>query len=322
MQIEQVIGSVNGNTAAQAIQLRMRSSGQNLVSSTSLWAADAAGGNRVLLLNIASDVAVSTSGSHILLATSAFTTAMQATQPSFAPDFTLATPIPASYLAAGRLTFEVDGGTVATPGTIYWSLSWGGANYTGPNTGDLTNDANANFGPPFADPLPSSGAQGIHFTGAATAASTSNLADYALTANPATVIKNNGGSFTLPVALTALQAWRQTYFGTTANAGNAADDFDFDKDGLVNLLEFGFGLDPTKGNSVQLPQGQVSGSNFTISFTQPAEVSGITYGAESSATLQAGSWTPVADTGSGNQHVFSIATTAVEGFIRLKVTAP
>ena len=320
MQIEQVIGSLNGNPAAQAIQLRMRSGSQNLVSFTSLWAADAAGANRILLLNIPSDVTVATSGSRILLATAAFTTAMQATQASFTPDFTLATPIPASYLAAGRLTFEQDGGTAAVPGTIYWSLSWGGANYTGSNAGEITNDSNGNFGPPFGSALPASGAQGIQFTGAATALSSTNQADYSFTANPATVVKNSAASFTLPVALTALQAWRQTHFGTTANSGNAADDFDFDKDGLVNLLEFGFGLDPTKGNSVQIPQGQVSASNFTVSFTQPAGVSGITYAAESSATLEVGSWTPVADTGSGGQHVFSIARTT-KGFIRLKVTA-
>ena len=44
-------------------------------------------------------------------------------------------PIPATYLAAGSLTFEDDFGT------ILWRLSWGGPAYTGPNTGALTNDA-------------------------------------------------------------------------------------------------------------------------------------------------------------------------------------
>lgn len=321
MQIEQVIGSVNGNTGAQAVQLRMRSAGQNLVSQASLWAANASGGSRVLLLNIPSDVAVSASGSRILLATSAFTTAMQATQPSFTPDFTLATPIPASYLAAGRVTFEQDGGTVATPGTILWSLSWGGSGYTGSNLGSTTNDADGNFGPPFGSALPGTGGKGILFSGVATAASTTNLANYAFSADPATVTKNNGTSFTLPASLTALQQWRQTFFGTTANSGNAADDFDFDKDGLVNLLEYGFGLDPTKGSSALIPQGVVSGSDFTVSFTQPAGVSGVTYAAESSTTLQGPSWTPVTDTGSSSQHVFSIARTT-KGFIRLKVTSP
>lgn len=321
IQIEQVIGSLNGNPAAQAVQLRMRSASQNLVSATSIWAADAAGTNRVLLLNIPANVTGSASGARILLATPAFTTAMQVTQPTFTPDFTLATAIPASYLAAGRLTFELDGGTVATPSTIYWSLSWGGGSYTGSNAGDLTNDANGNFGPPFGSALPGTGAQGIRFTGAASTGSSTNLADYALTSNPATVVKNNNASFTLPLQ-TALEAWRQTHFGTTANSGNAADDFDFDKDGLVNLLEFGFGLDPTKGSSAQVPQGQRSGGNFVISFAQPAGVSGITYAAEQSDTLQPGSWTPVSDTGTAGQHSFSVSGISTRFYMRLKVTNP
>lgn len=322
MKVEQVVGSLNGNPAAQAIQLQMRAPGQGVVSGTKVWAADATGSNRVLLLTFPTNVTNSASGARILLTTSAFTSAMQVSQPTFTPDFTLATPMPASYLAAGRVTFEDSLGSVGTPGTIFWSLSWGGAAYTGSNTGSTTNDSNGNFGPPFASSLPSSGAQGIRFTGAATAPSTTNLADYALTANPATVTKNSGASFVLPLVLTALETWRQTHFGTTANSGDAADDLDFDKDGLVNLLEFGFGLNPKQNSAAQVPQGQMSGGNFTIAFTQPAGVSGITYGAEMSATLLAGSWTPVADTGSGNQHTFSVPGNATKSFVRLKVTSP
>ena len=320
MQVEQVIGSLNGNPAAQAVQLRMRSAGENLVSNAKLWASDATGSNRVLLLDITANVTASTLGSRVLLATSAFTSAVQAASPTFTPDFTLATPIPASYLAAGRITYENNAGTASTAGTIYWSLAWGGAGYTGSNAGSNLNDGDGNYGPPFAASLPTSGAQGILFTGAANAPSTSNAADYALSANPATVVRNNGNSFLLPL-LTPIEAWRQTNFGTTANSGNAADDFDFDKDGLVNLIEFALGLDPKQNSAHLVPHGQIAGGNFTLSFTQPAGVSGITYGAESSTTLQAASWTPVADTGSNGQHVFRIPV-AEKGFLRLKVTDP
>ena len=45
MQVEQVIGGVNGNMARQAIQLRMRFVGQNLVSQARVRAWDAAGAN-------------------------------------------------------------------------------------------------------------------------------------------------------------------------------------------------------------------------------------------------------------------------------------
>ena len=195
MQIEQVIGGVNGDNTAQAIQLRLRSGGQSVVSNSSLWAADATGGNRVLLLNIGANVSNGAGGSRVLMTTAAFDNAMDLGGPAFTPDFILTNAIPASYLTAGRLTFEADGGTVATPGTIYWSLSWGGASYTGSNTGDSTNDADGNFGPAFGSSLPTSSRQGVIFTGAFSAASTTNFADYALSANPGTVTRNSGTSF-------------------------------------------------------------------------------------------------------------------------------
>ena len=43
MQIEQVIGGVNGDTSAQAIQLRMRFGGQDLTAGTTIVAVDAIG---------------------------------------------------------------------------------------------------------------------------------------------------------------------------------------------------------------------------------------------------------------------------------------
>ncbi|OYV04671.1 MAG: hypothetical protein CFE26_15635, partial [Verrucomicrobiales bacterium VVV1] len=51
-------------------------------------------------------------------------------------------------------------------------------------------------------------------------------------------------TFTITV-ITPIEAWRQTYFGSPANSGSGADDFDFDRDGLVNLLEYGLVLSPT-----------------------------------------------------------------------------
>ena len=48
MRVEQLIGSVNGNPAVQAIQLQMRAVGQGFVSNASLWVSDATGTNRVL----------------------------------------------------------------------------------------------------------------------------------------------------------------------------------------------------------------------------------------------------------------------------------
>ena len=43
----------------------------------------------------------------------------------------------------------------------------------------------------------------------------------------------------------SVEAWRQQYFGTTANTGNAANTANPDGDGANNLLEFAFGTNPT-----------------------------------------------------------------------------
>ena len=184
MQIEQIIGGINGDVTAQAIQLRLRQGGQNFVSGTTLIARDAAGNNAITLITIPASVTNGTGGDNILLTTSAFNTVMSSV-PGYVADFTLTNPIPASYLNGGKLTFQAGA-------TIYWSVAFGA--YAGTNTGDATNDADGNFGTPTVA-LPSSGRQGVRFTGAFGAASTTNAADYALTADPATVRNNARTSF-------------------------------------------------------------------------------------------------------------------------------
>ncbi len=123
--------------------------------------------------------------------------------------------------------------------------------------------------------------------------------------------------------LTPLEMWRQSWFGTTANAGDAADTFDYDLDGLVNLVEYAFGLNPTSAGSAQLPPLQWSGGTPSYNFTQPDGISGITYGAEWSTTLLPGSWTTIPDTGIAPQHHFSVPTVSgTRQFFRLWVTSP
>lgn len=119
-------------------------------------------------------------------------------------------------------------------------------------------------------------------------------------------------------------AWRQTHFGANAGSSTAADTHDADNDGLANLVEYAFGLSPVSGASTQLPQpAHNSASNtFTLSFTEPAGVSGVTYEAMYSFSLLPGSWQPVADTGSGTTHVFTVPTSGQrKAFIQLSVTA-
>jgi hypothetical protein len=188
MQIEQVIGGVNGDTTKQAIQLRQRSSFQNLMNFSRVRVFDAAGANPIEVIDMTTDVPNFNAGDRILIASAGFASA---TTPAAVPDFIMTNLIPASYLTAGRLTFEDDGGT------IYWSLSWGGASYTGSNLGSITNDPNGNFGPPFGGPCPSATAQALLFNGTASAASSTNLADYSLTTGAAVFTNNARNGFTV-----------------------------------------------------------------------------------------------------------------------------
>ena len=186
MQIEAAIGGVNGDVTAQAVELRTRSAFQNFVSGKRIFAYDAAGLNPVMLIEFPSDVNNSSAGMRILVATSAF---IANTTPHAAPDFMMINTIPPSYLAAGRLTFEDDFGT------ILWSLAFGGANYTGSTSGSLTNDSDGQFGPPFDGPLPSTTTQALHFQGLASDLSTNNHDDYLLTPGAAVFFNSSGGRF-------------------------------------------------------------------------------------------------------------------------------
>lgn len=188
MQIEQVIGSVNVDPTAQAIQLRMRAAGQIFPAGGKLVVFDAAGQNPITILDVASNVGNGAAGDRVLIASATFPSH---TSPAAVPDFTMANLIPVSYLAAGSLAWESDSGI------IYWRLSWGGAAYTGSNSGNTANDADGNFGPPFGGELSSSCASALQFQGSATALSSNNAADYLLTAGPVAFVNNASASFTV-----------------------------------------------------------------------------------------------------------------------------
>ena len=66
MQIEQVIGGVDGDTTAQAVQLRMRALNQIQIQFAKLWVRDATGANPVLLINFGSLVPNGGTGASML----------------------------------------------------------------------------------------------------------------------------------------------------------------------------------------------------------------------------------------------------------------
>lgn len=121
---------------------------------------------------------------------------------------------------------------------------------------------------------------------------------------------------------TALEAWREHYFGRPDNSNEGSDQFDADKDGLVNLVEFAFGLDPTSGASSQLPAAQRRSRTLLLAFEQPQEASGcIAYRAEWSDNLLDGNWKPAADFGTHGSHEFRVPSAGYpKMFIRMIVT--
>jgi uncharacterized repeat protein (TIGR01451 family) len=248
MKVEQAVGGVGGDTSQQAIQLRMRAPGQNLVgtSQARLIARDAAGMNPVVLIVFGSDAAYATQGSRILVVSSAFAAA----QPGIPGDFTMTNLIPPSYLAAGRLTFEDSGGIV------YWSLAWGGPGYTGPNTGSVFNDPDGNFGPQFGSALPSSTNRALLFTASdptGAAASTNNAADYSVTGGAA-VFTNNAGASGLVNAPTADLSITKTDGQATASPGQPI---------TYTIVASNAGPDPVTG--------------ATVTDTVPAALTGATW---------------------------------------------
>ncbi len=186
MQIEQVIGGVDGDASAQAIQLRMRLGFQNGVNGARLRAHDAAGSGTILLIQFDRNVTNEGTGVRILIGSESFA---EATDPPADLDFVLTNMIPESYLAAGSITFE------SGSGIIYWRLSWGGDAYTGPTDGATSNDSDGEFGPPYDGPLPSIDAMALQFQGKAGDQSTNNRDDYELTKGAAVFVNNDGDSF-------------------------------------------------------------------------------------------------------------------------------
>ncbi len=193
MQIEQVIAGVNGNTSAQAIELRMRAGGQNFLHSDAgggngpakLVALDASGQNPILLISFPNDVAIGNLGSTVLVTTANFA---NFTSSPLVSDFTLTNSIPASYLAAGQLDYE------AANGAILWSISFGDGGFTGSIP---AGSFNGSYGNPFSGPLPSSTTRRLLFQGAASASSSNNATDYTLTSGSAIFTNNAGQNFSV-----------------------------------------------------------------------------------------------------------------------------
>ncbi len=128
---------------------------------------------------------------------------------------------------------------------------------------------------------------------------------------------------------TGLEQWRFDYFGSIANSGNGADTFDFDNDGIDNLVEYALaGGDPTVANPAIAPTQGVTndgGSDYlTLTVNKNTAATGITYLVQVGDDLDGWSaGVTVSETASTLVVRDSVAISgANRRFIRLKVTQP
>lgn len=127
-----------------------------------------------------------------------------------------------------------------------------------------------------------------------------NLLPLAVGLNSVAINVSAGGqnwSYLLNVTrLSALEAWRQAWYGQTSNSGAAADNASPYGTGISNLAVFAFlgpGQNPATARASQLPQLVRGAPNYLVcSFQRPAGVEGIVYGAELS-DLGTEDWFPL-----------------------------
>jgi hypothetical protein len=131
---------------------------------------------------------------------------------------------------------------------------------------------------------------------------------------------HNLAVFAVPLDLPAgLAAWRLEHFGDTGSP-LAGDCEDCDGDGIPNLVEYAFGLDPRVHCGGILPQPHRNADRFELRYSRTQLAPDMEYGAEWSPDLQPGSWRNVPDSGTGDEHVFSLPVdTAPRLFMRHRI---
>ena len=136
-------------------------------------------------------------------------------------------------------------------------------------------------------------------------------------------------SFLVIVQTTTAGNWRQQYFGTTANAGNAADGADPDGDGIVNVMERFLGSNPLVADpSSALPTGAMLGTNFSLAYARNLTATDLLFQVQWSPDLLGWLTNSVTDiilstNGNFEAHQGSLpASTSNPLFLRLQVIAP
>ena len=117
--------------------------------------------------------------------------------------------------------------------------------------------------------------------------------------------------FGLRQAASTFQTWQATQFGSdAANAAISGPLSDFDKDGIVTLLEYAFVTDPRIRNRNALPTVTASTGRLALQFVRNSLATDITLTAQAADTL-AGPWTDLASSTAGDPFVPVVSGTVV-----------
>ena len=100
----------------------------------------------------------------------------------------------------------------------------------------------------------------------------------------------------------ALTTWRQQYFGSDQNSGNAADLATPDGDGIPNLIKYALLMTPGESGSSRLPQVAITGATgsrrLTITFQRDPSRNDVAIVVEAQSGLDGG-WTEIARSTNG-----------------------
>jgi len=103
-----------------------------------------------------------------------------------------------------------------------------------------------------------------------------------------------------------LQQWRQTHFGSPANAGDADDEADPDHDGAPNLLEYALGRAPLLVETAPVVVLGAADGRLVLSFNRIADA-GLRYSVEATDELSSASaWSEI-----WNNDALPVAASAV-----------
>lgn len=94
-----------------------------------------------------------------------------------------------------------------------------------------------------------------------------------------------------PPSLSGVDSWRNEHFGESENTGNAADNADPDRDGMINVIEFSLGLDPNAPQPSPIEGKMVSDAfEFIYQRNKSAMADGFSFVVEWSDTMEGATW--------------------------------